>query len=170
MRGDVARIVGWLALVLGAPAIARAGVCASVCGTIKSTCGTAAITAFRGCRLDARQMPAGDVRLQAIIACRTTLRSSRQDCIGRAQGCRTTCQALPSGDCIHGCVTDIRACIGQAAAQGRACITACPPPPDGIHCRADCAQTANATTHQCGLTFGTCAAACGGSPAGSFVD
>ena len=165
--------IAMLSVLLLAPAVrATAGtpVCGSACSQIRWTCVTAAASTFRACREDARAAARGEPRRKAFAACRSAFHAARSDCPGRVGGCLQTCRHLPPGSCIQDCVDVVRACIAKAVADGRACLRGCPIADDPVHCRADCAQMADAGTHECGTAFGACSGACVASPTGAFVD
>jgi hypothetical protein len=161
-----------LAFAVAVPAgMAFAGGCAN-CGVVKRTCQQATVGTFRSCRLDARAKDPGSARRDAIRACRTSFRTSHQDCQTALHGCLGDCHnPPPPGTCQGDCFNQKLTCMQGVIADGQSCVAACPSSGhDKARCRFACAQQAKTGLEDCLSKLHSCIAACPGSASGAFLD
>jgi len=176
MRGASRRrlsVILALAATVGFAGLAAAQECPATCGLEKRACVQDARADKLACKLDCRTSGNRAGLGACMRLCVRTFRSDAYGCGTDHGSCMIGCgpgsPPVP-GMCRMMCGHDFVACTQGVLVAARSCIRDCPGGRLGLVCIGICAVRARHDAAACADTFQSCAAGCGGSPSGAFLD
>ena len=176
MRGPSRRrpsVILVLAATVGFVGLAAAQECSSMCGLEKRACVQDARAHKLACKLDCRTGADRSGLGSCMRGCMGTFRSDTQGCGTDHAGCMAGCgpgsPPVPAM-CRMTCGHDFITCTQDVIATARSCVRDCPGGRIGRSCFNACAVGARHDAAACADTFRSCAAGCGGSPSGAFLE
>jgi len=162
-----------LAAIVGFAGLAAAQECPSTCGLQNRACVQNARAQKLACKIDCRTSGERAGLRACMRLCTRAFRSDTRNCGMDHASCMTVCgpgsPPVP-GTCLMMCGHDFVACTQGVLAAARSCIHDCPGGRIGLGCIGICAIGARHDAAACADVFRSCAAGCGASPSGAFLD
>jgi hypothetical protein len=167
---SVSRLLCVLTSVVALAGVARAqGECNFGCSMQGRACFGTANVAMLACKATCRATAKRTEIGACSRACTDTFKKAKDTCRTNIATCRNACAPSPVA-CRGVCGQNLATCVRAVVANQQSCFGACKTASDHPACKLPCLAAARVGHARCTLSFGDCAAKCGGSPSGAFVE